>query len=92
MINAQELIKATEVKLLKQCHRTFETATSVQLHNAISDAIMDAIAPTWVNCQKARAGKRHAVITGRAFPVGFCSLDPDSGSFPGKRLAGISPV
>ena len=60
MMNAQELIRQAESLLLTNDHTTIEKATAVQLHNAISSAAMQVLAPTWVKCEESRAGKRQA--------------------------------
>ena len=60
MMNANELIRQAESLLLTREHTTLEKATAVQLHEAISSAAMQALAPTWVACEEGRQGKRQA--------------------------------
>lgn len=60
MLNAKELLAQAECLLMTNDHTTLEKATAVQLHNAISSAAMQALAPTWVACEEQRTGKRQA--------------------------------
>ena len=60
MMNANKLIRQAESLLLTNDHTTLEKATAVQLHNAISAAAMQALAPTWVACEEKREGRRQA--------------------------------
>ena len=48
MMNAKQLIKDAEQRLMTQAHRELKDASAVELHNAISGAAMDALAPVWV--------------------------------------------
>lgn len=70
MMNAQELIRQTETLLLTQDHTTLEKATSVQLHDALSTAAMEALAPRWVAAEEKRAGQRQAYYLSAEYLVG----------------------
>ncbi|MBQ8654679.1 MAG: glycogen/starch/alpha-glucan phosphorylase [Clostridia bacterium] len=70
MMTATELIKLTESILLTQEHTTLEKANAIQLHNALSAAAMQALAPTWVKCEEERAGKRQAYYLSCEFLMG----------------------
>ena len=47
MMNAKQLIRDAEQRLLTDTHKTLKDASPVELHNAISGAAMDALAPLW---------------------------------------------
>ncbi len=70
MMTATELIQQTESILLAQEHTTLDKANAIQLHNALSTAAMQALAPTWVKCEEARAGKRQAYYLSCEFLMG----------------------
>ena len=70
MMNAQELIRQTETMLLTQEHVTLEKANAVQLHNALSAAAMEALAPLWVASEEKRAGKRQAYYLSAEYLMG----------------------
>ncbi|MBQ8313000.1 MAG: glycogen/starch/alpha-glucan phosphorylase [Clostridia bacterium] len=70
MMTATELIQLTESILLTQEHTTLEKANAIQLHNALSAAAMQALAPTWVKCEEERAGKRQAYYLSCEFLMG----------------------
>ena len=70
MMTATELIQQTESILLTQEHTTLDKANAIQLHNALSTAAMQALAPTWVKCEEARAGKRQAYYLSCEFLMG----------------------
>ena len=70
MMTATELIQQTESILLTQEHTTLEKANAIQLHNALSTAAMQALAPTWVKCEEARAGKRQTYYLSCEFLMG----------------------
>ena len=70
MMNAQELIARTETILLTNDHTTLKNANAVQLHNAISTAAMEALTPTWVDCEVQREGNRQAYYISAEYLVG----------------------
>ena len=60
MMNAKQLIKDAEQRLMTQAHRELKDASAVELHNAISGAAMDAIAPVWTKKEEERFPRRKA--------------------------------
>ena len=70
MMTARELISQTEAQLLAHDHVTLEKATAVQLHNAISKAAMQALAPLWVAKEEERAQHRQAYYLSAEYLVG----------------------
>ena len=70
MINASELISRAETMLLTKEHVTLEKASANQLHNAIGEACMEALAPTWVARENERSGKRQAYYISAEYLVG----------------------
>ena len=46
-MNAKQLIANAEQRLMTEKHKTLKEATATELHNAISGAAMDAVAPIW---------------------------------------------
>ncbi|MBE5803135.1 MAG: glycogen/starch/alpha-glucan phosphorylase [Clostridiales bacterium] len=70
MMNANELIRQAESLLLTREHTTLEKANAIQLHEALSSAAMQALAPTWVACEEKRAGKRQAYYLSCEYLVG----------------------
>ena len=46
---------------MTQSHRTLPEASAVQLHNALSAAAMEALAPLWQKKEAERFEKRQAV-------------------------------
>ena len=69
-MNAKELIQATEAILLTQSHKALRDATPVELHNALSAAAMEALAPVWSRREADRAGKRQAYYLSMEYLVG----------------------
>ena len=59
-MNAKQLIQATETLLLTQAHKTLPEATAAELHNALSAAAMEALAPVWAEKEAERFPKRQA--------------------------------
>ena len=43
-MNAKQLIRDAEKRLMTEAHKTLKEASAVELHNAVSGAAMDAIA------------------------------------------------
>ena len=70
MMNAKQLISDAEQRLMTECHKTFPEATAAELHNAISGAAMDAIAPVWKKKEDARFPRRQAYYLSMEFLVG----------------------
>ena len=70
MISASELIKKAESRLLAENLVTLEEASYTQLHNAISSAAMEALAPLWRACKQNRLHKRHAYYFSAEYLMG----------------------
>ncbi len=69
-MTADHLIARAEEMLLAREHCTFREANAVQLHDALSSAAMEALAPVWTEREKERAGKRQAAYISAEFLVG----------------------
>ena len=70
MMNARQLIARAEDVLLTRAHCGLKEANAVQLHDAISTAAMEAVAPVWVRSEKKRAGGRQAYYISAEYLVG----------------------
>ena len=70
MMNAKQLIRDAEQRLLTECHKGFPQASAHELHNAVSSAAMDALAPLWVKKEAARFPRRQAAYLSMEFLVG----------------------
>ena len=46
-MNAKQLVRDAEQRLMTETHKTLAEASAAELHNALSGAAMDAIAPLW---------------------------------------------
>ena len=69
-MTADHLIARAEEMLLAREHCTFREANAVQLHDALSSAAMETLAPVWTEREKERAGKRQAAYISAEFLVG----------------------
>ena len=69
-MNAKQLIQATETILLTQAHKDLKDATAAELHNALSAAAMEALAPVWRKREAARFPKRQAYYLSMEYLVG----------------------
>ena len=69
-MNAKQLIQKTETNLLTQCHKTLKEASAAELHNALSAAAMEALAPLWAKREADREGKRQAYYLSMEYLVG----------------------
>ncbi|MBQ8556928.1 MAG: glycogen/starch/alpha-glucan family phosphorylase [Clostridia bacterium] len=69
-MTAKELIKQAEALLLMNDHVTLEEASATQLHNAISGAAMQSLAPVWVESEKKREGQRQAYYLSSEYLMG----------------------
>ena len=69
-MNAKQLIQATETILLTQAHKDLKDATAAELHNALSAAAMEALAPVWRKKEAARFPKRQAYYLSMEYLVG----------------------
>ena len=70
MMSASELIRKAEGRLLAENLVTLEEASYTQLHNAISAAAMEALAPLWRERKLARLHKRHAYYISAEYLMG----------------------
>ena len=59
-MTAQELLRRAEEILLAKRHIRLEQASANALNEAVSEACMLAVAPKWVDAERARAGKKRA--------------------------------
>ena len=59
-MNAKKLIRDAEQRLMTECHKQLEQASAQELHNAISGAAMDALAPLWAKKETDRSARRQA--------------------------------
>ena len=67
---AERLIERAEAIALTKAHRTLREADAVTLHEAVSGAVMEAIAPLWRAKEDERAGKRQAYYLSAEYLVG----------------------
>ena len=70
MMNAAQLLKIAEQRMMTSCHKDLSQASAVELHNALSGAVMDAIAPLWAKKEADRAAKRQAYYLSMEYLVG----------------------
>ena len=70
MMNAKQLVRDAEQRLMTECHKELPNATATELHNAVSGAAMDALAPVWARCEAQRADRRQAAYLSMEFLVG----------------------
>ena len=69
-MNAKQLIRDAEQRLMTQAHRKLADASAQELHNAVSCAAMDAIAPLWKKKEDFRFSRRQAAYLSMLFLVG----------------------
>ena len=69
-MNAKHLIRDAEQRLMTECHKGFAQASAQELHNALSGAAMDALAPLWAKKEAARLPRRQAFYLSMEFLVG----------------------
>ncbi len=70
MMNAKQLIRDAEQRLLTETHKSLKDASAVELHNAVSSAAMDALAPLWKKKEEERFSRRGAAYLSMEFLVG----------------------
>ena len=70
MMNANQLIRNAEQRLMTEAHKTFGEANAAELHNAVSGAAMDALAPLWKKKEEARFPRRQAYYLSMEYLVG----------------------
>ena len=69
-MNAKQLIRDAQQRLMTETHKEWENASAVELHNAISGAAMDALAPLWKKREEERFPRRKAAYLSMEFLVG----------------------
>ena len=69
-MNAKQLIRDAEQRLMTEYHKDFAAASAQELHNALSGAAMDALAPLWTKKEAARFPRRQAAYLSMEFLVG----------------------
>ena len=70
MINTSHLIRDAERRLMTECHKSFAEASATEIHNAVSGAVMDAIAPLWKKKEEQRFSGRQAYYLSMEYLVG----------------------
>ena len=70
MMNAKQLIRDAEQRLMTECHKDLANASAQELHNAVSGAAMDALAPLWAKKEADRFPRRQAAYLSMEFLVG----------------------
>ncbi len=55
---------------MTECHKDLSRASAQELHNAVSGAAMDALAPLWAKKEAARSSRRQAAYLSMEFLVG----------------------
>ena len=69
-MNAKQLIRDAEQHLMTECHKNFTQASPQELHNAISEAAMDGLAPLWTKRENQIFSRRQAAYLSMEFLVG----------------------
>ena len=69
-MNAAKLLKEAEQRLLTESHKDLAHASAWELHNAVSGAAMDALAPVWVKKEAERFPRRQAYYLSMEYLVG----------------------
>ena len=70
MMNAEQLIQDAERRLFTETHKTLTEASPAELHNAVSGAAMDALAPVWAEKEKERFPRRQAYYLSMEYLMG----------------------
>ena len=70
MMNAKTLIRDAGQRLMTETHKEWKDASAAELHNAVSGAAMDAIAPLWKKKEDERFPRRKAAYLSMEFLVG----------------------
>ena len=66
----RHVMAQTEINLMRDSQVTLDKAAPWQLHNALSLASMDMIAPVWHTFEENRAGKRQAAYLSAEYLMG----------------------
>ena len=69
-MNARQLIRDAEKRLMTEYHKDLPSASGQELHNAISGAAMDALAPLWAKKEAERFSRRQAAYLSMEYLVG----------------------
>ena len=69
-MNAKQLLKDAEQRLMTEYHKDIQHANAQELHNAVSGAAMDALAHVWARKEAARFPRRQAAYLSMEFLVG----------------------
>jgi len=69
-MNAKQLIRDAEQRLMTEAHKTLAEADAAELHNALSGAAMDALAPLWKKKEEQRSSRRQAYYLSMEYLVG----------------------
>ncbi len=69
-MNAKQLIRDAEQRLMTETHKTWKEASAAELHNAVSGAAMDALAPLWKKKEEERFPRRKAAYLSMEYLVG----------------------
>jgi starch phosphorylase len=69
-IDSREIIRETEKRLRNCYHTTLAEAGAVQLHNALSGAVMDAVAENWYESRKKHMEGRRAYYFSAEYLIG----------------------
>ena len=69
-MNAKQLVRDAEIRLMTEAHKELKDASAAELHNAVSGAAMDAIAPLWKKKEEERSARRQAAYLSMEFLVG----------------------
>ncbi len=68
--DAKDLVARADELVAARFHTALENATAVQLHEALSDAVMLRIAPRWADDAADRLERRHALYLSAEYLVG----------------------
>ena len=69
-MNAKQIVDTAARRLRTEAHKDWADASAWEIHNALSGAAMEAIAPLWTQKEQARAGSRQAYYLSMEFLVG----------------------
>ena len=70
MMNAKQLIRGAEQRLMTETHKELKDASAAELHNAVSGAAMEALAPRWKKKEEDRFPRRAAAYLSMEYLVG----------------------
>ena len=70
MINAKDILEKTEINMNWLYHKNTSEANAIQLHNALSQAIMQEISPLWMEKENHRSTGRNAFYISAEYLTG----------------------